>query len=139
MSDPLSFRLVHPAARRNALAAVSAAPEGWEIIVQEWDESRNNDQNALLHAALTDIARQVTWHGQKFKVLTWKRLCMASWLREEGHQPELIPALDGNGFDVIFEHTSRLGKKRFASLVDWVMAFGTQHGVVFRDNRHAAA
>jgi hypothetical protein len=42
----------------------------------------------------------------------WKRLCMASWLREQGEKPLMIPALDGHGFDVVFEKTSKLSKKQ---------------------------
>ncbi len=119
-----------------ASSAVSRAPEGWEIILRE--PTRNADQNAALHAALTDIAKQVQWHGKKFNVLTWKRLTMASFLRELGQQPELIPALDGNGFDVIFERTSKLGVKKFSAYLEWVYAFGTQNGCKFKDVHHAA-
>src|SRR5690349_10454691 len=72
---------------------------------------RNLAQNAAIHAALTDIAEQLHWppppsnHGQKFPLLTWKRLSMAAFLREEGESPDLIPALDGHGFDVVYEKT----------------------------------
>ena len=65
-------------------------------------------------------------------MLTWKRLVTASWLREQGEQPELIPALDGNGFDVIFEKTSKLGKKKFSALIEWTTAFAVQNGVEFK-------
>ena len=55
-----------------------------------------------VNAVLTDIAKQVKWHGQAFDVVTWKRLCMASWLREKNEQPQLIPALDGKGLTMPF-------------------------------------
>jgi hypothetical protein len=102
------------------------------------DEPRTPEQNDHAHAALTDISRQLQWHGKKLNVLTWKRLTMAAFLREIGHQPELIPALDGNGFDVIFEHSSKLGKKKFSAWLEWIYAFGTQNKVVFRDRHHAS-
>lgn len=93
------------------------------------DEDRTAEQNAKLHAMLTDISHQVEHAGKKWNVLIWKRLCTASWLRELGENATLIPALDGNGFDVIYEKTSRLGVKRCASLIEWVAAFGAEHDV----------
>ena len=64
------------------------------------DEDRSSEQNAKLHAMLSDIAKQVEHAGKKWNVLIWKRLCTAAWLREEGENATMIPALDGNGFDV---------------------------------------
>lgn len=94
---------------------------------------RNDEQNRLLHAALNDIARQVQWHGQKLPAGVWKRLCTAAWLREEGERPQMVPALDGIGFDIIYERTSKLSKKRMASLITWVHAFGGEHSVAWSD------
>lgn len=95
-------------------------------------ERRNGEQNKLLHAVLSDIARQVEWHGQKFSVDVWKRLCTAAWLRENNQKPMMVPALDGYGVDVIFERTSRLSKKQCAELTEWCLAFGAEHGVEFQ-------
>lgn len=93
------------------------------------DEDRTAEQNAKLHAMLADISRQVEHAGQKWSVLIWKRLCTAAWLREEGESATMIPAIDGNGFDVIYEKTSKLGVKKCASLIEWVQAFGAEHQV----------
>lgn len=97
------------------------------------DALRNDEQNKRLHAMLNDIAKQVTWHGQKFPAGVWKRLCTAAWLREEGERAVMIPALDGMGVDVIYERTSKLSKKRMASLITWVDAFGGEHSVNWTD------
>lgn len=97
------------------------------------EDLRNDPQNKRLHAMLNDIAKQVTWHGQKFPAGVWKRLCTAAWLREEGERAVMIPALDGMGVDVIYERTSKLSKKRMASLIDWVGAFGGEHEVNWTD------
>ena len=125
------FRLVHDTARRLACEAVMAAPQGY--IVRITPPTRSLDQNALLHAALTDIAKQLEWKGHRFDVDTWKRLCTAAWLREIGESPEMIPALDGKGFDVIFERTSKLTVAQMTSLIDWVTCFAAQNGVKLSD------
>lgn len=102
---------------------------------EQLEERRNSDQNAKLHAMLNDIAKQVVWHGQKLSAGVWKRLCTAAWLREEGERPVMVPALDGIGVDVIYERTSKLGKRRMSSLILWVEAFGGEHAVKWTDPR----
>lgn len=130
MSLPGPFRLVTPIARKNAVAAVLAAPEGYVVTIEE--ETRTLEQNSAAHAILTDIMEQVTWKGQRFNLVTWKRLTQASFLRDQGEQVEMIPALDGNGFDVIYEKSSKWGKKKFSAWIEWIYAFGAQNGVKFQ-------
>ena len=103
-----------------------------ELLIRPKRQTRSMLQNSLLHAVLTDIAKQVKWHGQSFDVVTWKRLCMASWLREKNEQPQLIPALDGKGFDIIFERTSQLNTKDCADFCTWCIAFGDENNVNFK-------
>ena len=110
----------------------SALMAGHKMVLEIKPQTRSLEQNALLHAALTDISQQVEWMGKKLSVEIWKRLCMAAWLREKKEQPMLIPALDGNGFDVVFEKTSKLSTTQCSELVEWCFAFGAEHGVKFR-------
>ncbi len=105
-----------------------------KVSVKEAD--RSSQQNRALHAALSDIADQVEHYGKKFNVETWKRLCTASWLREIGEQGQLIPALDGNGFDVIFAKTSKLSVKECGSLLEWISAFGAEQQVRWSQPDH---
>ena len=93
------------------------------------DADRSGEQNKKLHASLTDIANQVEHAGRKWDALIWKRLLTAAWLREAGDQPQMIPAVDGHGFDVIYERTSKLTVKQCASLLEWIAAFGAEHQV----------
>ncbi len=98
---------------------------------------RSLAQNAAIHVALSDIADQLHWppppsnHGQKFPLLTWKRLSMAAFLREEGERPDLIPALDGKGFDIVYEKTSQLTVEQASKYLEWIYAFGAENGVVW--------
>jgi hypothetical protein len=101
----------------------------FEVEVRE--PTRNTEQNKAFHSAVSDIARQVTWHGQKLPAGVWKRLLCAAWMREAGDKPYLVPALDGVGVDVIYERTSKLSVKAMSSLIEWTMAFGSEHGCRF--------
>jgi len=93
------------------------------------DQDRSGEQNRALHAMLSDISKQVEHVGKKWDVLIWKRLLTAAWLREGGENPQMIPALDGHGFDVIYERTSQMTVKQCASLMEWVQFFGDEHQV----------
>jgi|GEM_PF-620038 len=132
MSRHPPFILVNPTVRANAVRAVEQAPDGWQVVVKP--STRSLDQNAYLHKLFTELAAKKEWYGKRFTMLTWKRLCMASWLREKGEQPELIPALDGHGVDIVFEHTSELTIPECAELIEWTLSFGAQNGVEFSPN-----
>lgn len=133
MSVWASFRLSTPQARQNACRTTAHAPEGYLVEIKE--PTRTDLANKALHAALTDLAKQFKWHGQSLSVTIWKRLCTGAMLREQGKPVTMIPALDGNGFEVIYEPTSKMGVKMMSDLIEWVYAFGTQNGVVFRDRK----
>ena len=127
--DNQYFILAHKAARDNAIKAIISAPDG--VVVEIKEPNRTLEQNAIAHAQWTDISRQVNWYDQKFKMPIWKRLCTYSYLREVRESPLLIPALDGNGMDVIYEKTSQMGVKQMSGLVEWNFAFGAEHNVVW--------
>lgn len=129
MSDKQIFRFVHMAARHRAAAYCMVAPEG--SIAEFKDATRTLEQNALLHGQLADISKQVEWYQQRFNLAVWKRLCTYSYLREVRESPLLIPALDGNGMDVIYEKTSQMGVKQMTGLIEWTYSFGSENDVIW--------
>lgn len=98
-----------------------------KIVIKDLD--RSGEQNKKLHAALGDISRQIEHAGKKWDILIWKRLLTAAWMREAGDNPQLIPAVDGKGFDIVYERTSQLTVRQCASLLEWIQAFGAEHNV----------
>lgn len=121
------YRLVHAEARRNAMRAIQEAPDGHVVTIAE--PSRSGDQNALLHALLTEIAAAHEWAGAKRSVETWKRLMTAAWLRARGESLEILPALDGHGIDVVFRRTSDLTKAECSELVEFIHSWVAMHEV----------
>jgi len=104
----------------------------YEVLIRPAD-IRSLEQNDKLHTMLNDISKQVDWYGKKLSVLIWKRLCVAAYLREIKESPMMIPAIDGNGIDMIYEHTSKMSKKMLSELIEWVYAFGTEKGIKWHD------
>ena len=106
---------------------------GHRLVVEIRPETRSTAQNARLHAMLGDVARQVEWAGKRRDVTTWKRLMTAAWLRARGEQLEVLPAIDGHGVDIVFERTSRLSRAECGELMEFISAWGAEHGVEFCD------
>lgn len=92
-----------------------------------WLDVRSLPQNSSLHAELTGIARTMLWAGQKLSVDEWKRLFVAAYCREKKQSAKILPTLDGQGFDVIYKRTSRMGKKELSELLEFIYAWRADH------------
>ena len=86
----------------------------------EWLSPRSDPQNRLLHAMLSDIAKQKQWAGQWLNVEDWKRLMVAAFARAQKDSLRILPAIDGQGFDVLYRRTSRMTKKEMIDLIEFV-------------------
>ena len=98
---------------------------GHRVTVEVKEEKRSLAENRLLHAMLTHISDTQEWAGKKRDVETWKRLMVAAWCRAKGEQIEMLPAIDGHGFDILFRRTSKMSKAEVAELIDYVEAWRT--------------
>jgi hypothetical protein len=94
---------------------------------------RTTEQNAKLHALLTDISQQREWAGKHIDVEAWKRLMVAAWERANKHPAEFYPAIDGQGFDVVYRRTSRLAKQDMIDLIEYVTAWAVDNGIVLAE------
>jgi hypothetical protein len=102
---------------------------GKRITISVGEEQRNLNQNSKLHALLGEIADQKEWAGQKWDAHDWKRLLTASWMRAKGNSASVIPAIDGQGFDVLYRHTSALSKAEMSDLIEYIIAWCALNGV----------
>lgn len=128
MTDAFRATLMNPVQGHKAIdqgwkLAKSLLLAGHRLSLVIRPETRNDAQNALLHAMLTDIAATREWAGQKRDVEVWKRLLTAAWLRARGESVEILPALDGHGIDVVFRRTSTLSKAECAELITFIEAW----------------
>jgi len=99
------------------------------IEVSEHKSSRSLEQNAKLHAVLQDIAKQKQWAGQWLPVEDWKRLMTAAWCRANKESAQMMPALDGHGFDVIYRRTSKLTVTEMIDLIEFATWWAAENGV----------
>lgn len=106
---------------------------GSRLLLEVKPATRTSDQNAKLHACLADVAKQVKWQGKLMDVEDWKRLMTAAWCRANQEGVEMVPAIDGQGFDVLYQRTSKLSRAECADLIEYVIAWGAMHGVKFTE------
>jgi hypothetical protein len=119
-----AYTLLWPKLKANLLA-------GRKLVLSVKPETRSDAANRLLHATLSDIAKQIEWAGKKRDVDVWKRLLTAAWLRTRNEHIELLPAADGNGVDIVFRHTSQLTRAECSELQEYIYSWGIEHGVRF--------
>lgn len=135
MADRRTFILREPVQAKQTINAVWQHVKGHlggggaPLVLEIRPETRNDEQNRLLHSILGEISKQVEWAGAKRDTETWKRLLTAAWLRARGEGVEILPAIDGHGIDVVFRRTSKLTKSECAELTEFVMAWATDNNV----------
>lgn len=125
----LTFVLGPGEARGDVLEAILRAPEGYAVTIAP--ESRSGAQNRLLHPLLDDIAHQTRWDGRPLPMLQWKTLMVSGHAIATGEDCKLVRGIEGELVN-LRESTAAMTKSRFASLVEYVLAWGTNQGVWFR-------
>lgn len=91
------------------------------------------------HTALSDVAKQCQWAGKSWSVEEWKRLMTAAWCRANAQGVEIVPAIDGQGFDVIYQRTSTLTKAECSDLCEYVFSWGADKGVIWSEPKRERA
>lgn len=127
MTDRLTFILINDRVRNNAMAALMRAPADYSVVISQ--KTRSTDQNAKLHAMLTDLAKSpVTWAGKRRNVEEWKAIIISGHAVATGSGGEVIPGIEGE-FVAIRESSARMSVSRAASLIEYLMSFCVQNNV----------
>ena len=125
MTGKLIFALTHAQARQNAAQAVMQAPDGYFVTLKP--ATRSLEANARMWAMLTEISRQVNWHGRKLTPEEWKHVFTAALTKQD-----VVPGIEG-GFVVLGKATSTMTKGEMSELQTLIEAFGAQQNVKFTD------
>jgi len=126
-----TIRLTGPYSRRMAAQACQTAPNGATMTIKV--SKRSLPQNDRIHAMLTDIARQLVFHGQKWPMEDWKKNLLACFKSDMRTMPR------ADGFGVIpVGGTSDLTKEQASDFMEFIAEYGARNGVVFHDQREVA-
>lgn len=96
---------------------------GNKLVLTIEEEKRSLPQNQLMWSILSDLSRQVMWHGQKLTKDEYKDLLTAGLKKQRA-----IPGLDG-GFVVLGSSTSKMTKQEMTDLITLAHAFGDEREV----------
>jgi hypothetical protein len=114
--------------RSLALAWVAKAPLGTRI--EFMNAKRTLPQNDRMWAMLTEVSVQKQHYNQRYTPDEWKAIFMKAC----GHELKFIPDLEGHGFIPFGLRSSELSKEEMGNLIDFILVWGAQNGVVFRES-----
>lgn len=106
-----------------AMTVVQKAPHGSVMTVAA--PKRTLDQNAKMHAMLSDISRAMPM-GRRHTPDDWKAILMNAC----GWECQFQEGLDGRPFPMGFR-SSKLTKDQMSTLIEYMNAFGAEHGVAW--------
>lgn len=115
--------LAGPSQRHLAARLIECAPAGAVVNIRE--ANRTLDQNAKMHAMLSDVARAKPL-GRTHTSDVWKALFMNAC----GHQVQFVEGLEGEPFPIGFR-SSQLTKRQMSDLIEYMHWFGAEHGIEF--------
>ena len=118
--------------RSKAVNWVASAPVGTRIEFKA--PRRTLPQNDRMWAMLSDVAQQKEHMGRRYTAAQWKVLMLHAC----GREIQFLPALDGSTFIPWGQSSSDLSKEEMSELIDFMGAWGAEHGVTFHDCEAAA-
>lgn len=131
MSSGQTVRLIGASQKAFAHRLIDAAPDGAILNVRE--ATRSGEQNALMWALLSDIARAKP-QGRVLSTDIWKGLFMAAC----GHQVRFEPTLDMDGVVPMGFRSSRLTKAEMTELIECILQYGAEHGVQWSEPKESS-
>ena len=109
----------------------SALMAGHELEIEVTSTKRSQDQSAMFHAIIGQIAKQATHVGSKWSTEDWKRLTIHKWAQETGRSglERVIPALGGGGIVQLGLQSRKFTKEDASEFTEWLLAWAAQNGV----------
>lgn len=111
--------------RKRAHWLIDKAPDGY--VMQVRAQRRTNAQSDKMWAMISDVS-QAKPEGRAHTPEVWKCLFMSAC----GHAVQFETGLDNKPFPVGFR-SSRMTKAQMADLIDFIGAYGAEHGVKWSD------
>lgn len=91
-------------------------------------------QQIALQLLCLDIDRQRDWpegSGHHIGSEKWKQLLLLAWERaHDGEDGEILPSIDGAGFDIVYRRPERLAKVEMSELLAFADAWCAERGIV---------
>ena len=99
------------------------------------EANKSREQEEKYHAMIGEIAKQAQHLGSKWDAESWKRLLVDQFCRDNNIKTGVvIPNLSGDGIVQLGFQTRKFTKEQASEFVEWLHAWGAEHGVVYEVN-----
>jgi len=106
-----------------------------QLTLEIKDATKSRDQEEKYHAMIGEIAKQAQHLGAKWDSESWKRLLVDQFCKDNGLKTgAVIPNLAGDGIVQLGMQTRNFTKEQASEFVEWLHAWGAEHGVTFNEN-----
>ena len=103
-----------------------------QLTLEIKDATNSRDQEEKYHAMIGEIAKQAQHLGAKWDSESWKRLLVDQFCKDNGLKTgAVIPNLAGDGIVQLGMQTRNFTKEQASEFVEWLHAWGAEHGVTF--------
>jgi hypothetical protein len=93
---------------------------------------RTIDQNRKLWPLLHEVADQLALNGEKHDAEEWKTIFLSGLNKELKLEMRVVRGIFGEPVN-LGRSTSKLDKDTFSKLIEFILWYGAEHGVVFHD------
>ncbi len=93
---------------------------------------RTIEQNKKMWPLLEEVAAQATLNGNQHDAEDWKIIFLSGLNKSEKLQMRVVLGIYGEPVN-LGRSSSKLDKELFSKLIDLILCFGAENGVVFHD------
>ncbi|MTD34012.1 recombination protein NinB [Paludibacterium denitrificans] len=123
--NPNSLRPVMLRVWEAVNAEVKGEQEAVQVVIKKMSK-RSAEANALMWVRLHELAAQTDWHGIKLSPDEFKDLLSAGLVKSK-----VVPNIDGTGFVIVGQRTSKFTVAQMNDMITLIEAFGSERGVRF--------
>lgn len=131
-----TISLTSEAQREDAARILAKAPIPSRVEFKS--AKRSTEQNDRMWAMLTDVSRQLAWHGEKLRPNDWKLVFLDALRRARKEESRAVKGIDGKSFVSLGKSSSDLTKEEMSDLMEIITAFAIAHDVKLHDPAEAA-
>lgn len=95
---------------------------------------RTTDQNRKMWPLLEDVAAQATLNGEHYSAEEWKLIFLSALSRTKNLEARIIRGILGEPIN-LGRSSSKLEKELFSELLELILCYGAENGVVFKDDK----
>lgn len=132
----MKFQLINESQAKTLMTGlwpkVLKALQTKQLTLEIKDAAKSRDQEEKYHAMIGEIAKQAQHLGAKWDSESWKRLLVDQFCKDNGLKTgAVIPNLAGDGIVQLGMQTRNFTKEQASEFVEWLHAWGAEHGVTF--------